>query len=47
MIDSFSILLAHGLLLLACWRLLARPDLDKEHAATENPRTREDRAGDA
>ncbi len=47
MIDSFSILLAHGLLLLAFWRLLARSDLDDEHAATENPRTGKDRADDA
>jgi len=32
MIDSFSILLSHGLLLVAFWRLLARPDLDDEAA---------------
>ncbi|MDE0934120.1 MAG: hypothetical protein OSA47_11025 [Novosphingopyxis baekryungensis] len=30
MIDHFSILLSHGLLLLAYWRLLHRPDLDIE-----------------
>jgi len=30
MIDNFSILLAHGLLLLTAWRLMARPDLDRE-----------------
>jgi hypothetical protein len=32
MIDNFSILLAHGLLLFAAWRLLGRPDLDNEDA---------------
>jgi len=30
MIDSFSLLLSHGLLFLAAWRLLSRPDLDKD-----------------
>ncbi len=34
MIDIFSLLLSHGLLLVACWRLLSRPDLDDEGAAT-------------
>ncbi|MEO8723662.1 MAG: hypothetical protein ABI395_09105 [Sphingobium sp.] len=33
MIDSFSLLLSHGLVLLACWRLLSRRDLDDESAA--------------
>ncbi|MFT3967345.1 MAG: hypothetical protein QM690_15825 [Sphingobium sp.] len=32
MIDNFSLLLTHGLILIACWRLLSRPDLD-----TDNP----------
>jgi len=31
-IDNFSLLLTHGLLLLAAWRLLSRPDLDREDA---------------
>ncbi|GLS99458.1 hypothetical protein GCM10007897_08380 [Sphingobium jiangsuense] len=35
MIDTFSILLSHGLLLVAFWRLLARPDLDDEDAAPD------------
>jgi hypothetical protein len=30
MIDAFSLLLSHGLILLACWRLLKREDLDRE-----------------
>lgn len=32
MIDNFSLALTHGLMLLACWRLLSRPDLDREDA---------------
>ncbi|WP_338241846.1 hypothetical protein [Aurantiacibacter hainanensis] len=30
MIDYFSIALTHGLILLACWRLLFRDELDAE-----------------
>jgi hypothetical protein len=30
MIDNFSLLLSHALVLIACWRLLSRPDLDSE-----------------
>lgn len=30
MIDDFALGLTHALLLLAAWRLLARPDLDRE-----------------
>jgi len=29
-IDNFSLLVSHGLILLAAWRLVFRPDLDKE-----------------
>lgn len=29
-IDNFSLLVSHGLILLAAWRLIFRPDLDKE-----------------
>ena len=32
MIDNLSLALTHGLLLLAAWRLLSRPDLDAEDA---------------
>ena len=28
MIDNFALALSHGLLLLAAWRFLSRPDLD-------------------
>lgn len=30
MIDNFSLLLSHGLILIALWRLLSRPDLDAD-----------------
>lgn len=30
MIDLFSLGLSHGLMLLAAWRLIARPELDNE-----------------
>jgi len=32
MIDTFSLLLMHGLIFLACWRLLGRDDLDREES---------------
>ena len=30
MIDNFALGLSHGLLMLAAWRLLTRPDLDDD-----------------
>lgn len=39
MIDNFSLLISHGLLALLCWRLLSRPDLDKEGGAPSRPAT--------
>ena len=30
MIDNFALGLTHGLMLLAAWRLLSRPDLDDD-----------------
>jgi hypothetical protein len=30
MVDTFSLALTHGLIMLACWRLLSRDDLDDE-----------------
>lgn len=30
MIDNLTLLLSHGLILIAFWRLLSRPDLDNE-----------------
>ncbi|HTG37492.1 hypothetical protein [Sphingomonas sp.] len=35
MIDAFSILLTHGLMLFAAWRLLSRDDLDREDGAAQ------------
>jgi len=32
MIDTFSLLLTHGLIFLACWRLLGRDELDREES---------------
>lgn len=37
MIDNFALALSHGLLLLAAWRLLSRPDLDDESVAPPSP----------
>lgn len=30
MIDNFALAISHGLIALAVWRLLRRPDLDRE-----------------
>ena len=35
MIDNFVLALTHGLMLLAAWRLLSRPDLDEDGASPE------------
>jgi hypothetical protein len=32
MIDNFAIAVTHGLMLIAAWRLLSRPDLDDDAA---------------
>ncbi|USI73379.1 hypothetical protein [Sphingomonas morindae] len=45
MIDLFSLLLTHGLMLLAAWRLVRRADLDREGPAPA--RARWGRAPDA
>jgi hypothetical protein len=37
MIDNFALLLSHGLILLAAWRLVRRPDLDDDGASPEAP----------
>jgi hypothetical protein len=39
-INNFTILLTHGLMLLAGWRLLRRPDLDREGAPVERDSAR-------
>ena len=42
MIDNFALALSHGLLLIAAWRLMSRPDLDDDSAApdAEAPKSR-------
>ncbi|HEX8384361.1 MAG TPA: hypothetical protein VF592_13430 [Sphingomonas sp.] len=35
MIDNFALGLTHGLLILAAWRLLRRPDLDREQGVRD------------
>ncbi len=37
MIDSFSLALTHGLMLLVAWRLLSRPDLDEDPEPEAEP----------
>ena len=37
MIDNFALGLTHGLLLLAAWRLLSRPDLEDAEAPAPKP----------
>jgi len=44
MIDNFALALTHGLMLLAAWRLLARPDLDDDAAPAPAPQVDEKRA---
>ena len=41
MIDNFALALSHGLIILAAWRLLSRPDLDTEDPAAP-PRSSRD-----
>jgi len=37
MIDNFALALTHGLMLVAAWRLLSRPDLDDDDAQPDAP----------
>ncbi len=45
MIDNFALGLSHGLLLLAAWRLLSRPDLNDDDAPA--PKAPEPRSSSA
>ena len=50
MIDNFALGLTHGLMLLAAWRLLSRPDLDDDDAPPATARaagSRKDAPDDA
>ncbi|MEP2987606.1 MAG: hypothetical protein ABJN65_16185 [Parasphingorhabdus sp.] len=38
MIDNFALALTHGLLLIAAWRLINRPDLDQEDPPEKDKR---------
>jgi hypothetical protein len=40
MIDNFALALSHGLLLLAAWRLVRRPDLDDDSLPPPEPTTK-------
>lgn len=37
MIDTFSLALTHGLLLIAAWRLINRPDLNEDRPVRAEP----------
>ena len=39
MIDNFGLAISHGLILLAAWRLIFRPDLDQEKAPEPDSKT--------
>jgi hypothetical protein len=45
MIDLFSLLVSHALILLACWRLVRNPALDRERPSDYGAADR--KAGDA
>ena len=45
MIDNFALLLSHGLMLLAAWRLLSRPDLNDPAALPPEPSAAKKPAG--
>lgn len=40
MIDNFALAVSHGLLMLAAWLLVRRPDLDEEPPAGAEPEDR-------
>ena len=40
MVDILALAISHGLLLLAAWRLLWRPDLDEEKGRSDEPPSR-------
>lgn len=40
MIDNFALAISHGLILLAAWRLVQRPDLDDDDASIPAPATK-------
>ena len=47
MIDNFALAISHGLMLLALWLLLRRPDLDREPGPQDRAPAKTGQAGDA
>ena len=45
MIDNFALAISHGLMMLAVWILLRRPDLDREPGPKDRLAQAEDRPG--
>ena len=45
MIDNFALAISHGLMMLAVWILLRRPDLDREPGPKDRLPQVEDRPG--
>jgi hypothetical protein len=43
MVDQFALVLTHGLLALAAWRLMLRPDLDRDPGPEGESRPRRGR----
>ncbi|WP_275897546.1 hypothetical protein [Sphingobium estronivorans] len=37
MIDALSLLVSHGVIMLTAWRLLSRPDLDRDPDPENDP----------
>ena len=37
MIDNFALAISHGLILIAAWRLVHRPDLDDDDLSSPTP----------
>jgi hypothetical protein len=42
MIDAFTLFLSHGLIMLTAWRLLKRPDLDRDPPPPQQDGARRD-----
>jgi hypothetical protein len=46
MIDNFALAVSHGLMMLAIWALLRRPDLDREPGPRDRPERAKPGKGD-
>ena len=47
MIDNFALAVSHGLMMLAVWLLLRRPDLDREPGPKDPALPKSGQSGDA